>query len=183
MNDFLNRYSGWLSILAIVLSVPIGIGINLVSPKVEAWFAFRSTKRRLKRIQVLEHRIAEVESFNSQPVLAISKFANLSHKGLARQFALVLLFIVAIASLVAISYFSRPESVFSQYLNTPMLISAGPLLVWTTLVVFLLSVALVRFVLGPTFELQELTYRVENFSKWKQQAVKEIEELRKRATG
>jgi len=183
MNDFLNHYSGLLSILAIVLSIPTGILSTLVSPKVKAWLAFRSTKRRLNRIQVLEAQIAEIESLKSKPVLVITKFVNLSHKGLTRQIVLVVLFILMTAFIISISYFSRPESMFSQYLNAPMPpISTFGLVLWI-LALFFLSVGLVVFVSVPTLQLQELTYRVENFTKWKQQVMKEIEELRTNAKG
>jgi hypothetical protein len=59
----------WLSILALVLSVPFGVAGTLLAPKVQVWWATTSKKRSSRRIRRLQRRIRYLEKVTEWAVL------------------------------------------------------------------------------------------------------------------
>ena len=76
MTEFLNTYAGWLSLVAIIVSIPLGILANLATPKLQAWFAMRSNRALQGRIVFLERLVKETDRIVSEPPYAVARFVS-----------------------------------------------------------------------------------------------------------
>lgn len=58
-------FFGWVTVLAIVLAVPLSVAANLLTPKLQAWWATTSERRRVKRLSKLNAAIEDIPRFRS----------------------------------------------------------------------------------------------------------------------
>lgn len=76
MSDFLNQYSGILSVIGLILTIPLSVLANLLTPKIKNWNALRSVKFLEKRINELKLDILLAERLSTDSSYAIARFTH-----------------------------------------------------------------------------------------------------------
>lgn len=168
MSDFLQ--SPWFTIIALSLSVPLGIASNLITPRIAAWWALRSRKSLQSRIATLKREIAQTAKVINSPSYAVAQFADSIAICLTSSTTLIML-VVIVAS------FPWPEDeenlisvlvVFSKL--PPLQLLASALAATITTAVFSL----------PYFWLHRYAQRVSNHEAWERKTIDELDRLEER---
>jgi hypothetical protein len=59
--DHFDYFVGWIGIVAFLLAIPMSILANMLTPKIQAWWANTSSARKARRIQYLQREIPWLE--------------------------------------------------------------------------------------------------------------------------
>ncbi|MBI2815924.1 MAG: hypothetical protein HYX72_03190 [Acidobacteria bacterium] len=86
-------YAAVLGVLAFILAIPMAVAANLLTPKVQRWWASSSRSRALKRLSRLEKQISELQAMSEWHLMA-----RIMHAGVGFFFALFMI-------LLALLYF------------------------------------------------------------------------------
>jgi hypothetical protein len=167
MSDWVNNSSIWLSITAILISVPLGILANLVTPKVRGWLAMQTTNSITKQIIYLENLVIQTDRLVSEPSFAIAKFTNIALRAIIGQIGVNMFFAVII--LGGINLLSKQESsLITIAITIPVVF------------MFIAGMFLVAAASYRTMELYAMTHRVEKYVEWKKETLAEIKSLNRR---
>ncbi len=180
MTEFLNAYSGWLSLVALILSIPLGIVANLAAPKFQIWYASRSSRALRNRIHLLETQVEQTDRLVSETSYAIAQFA---YKG----FFAVVGWITALAVFLFLSMTVLGVEIvaaLSSDLPEPLQVlygSGSPTVIKLTFVLGVIAGSTSAFLISrPTFVLLRMANRVTAHKKWKEKTLLEIQELKNR---
>lgn len=160
MTELLNYYSGWLGFIAIIISVPIGVGVNLATPKIQRWFAQKSRKSIEKRILQLENLLTDTQKLVSDQIQLNARLFLIMAINNRRQTTITLAIVVG-AVLVIYSSINQPHIT----------------LIIIILFAFLNGYAASRLSKMRS-EFRELYFRVTSYDEWKEETEKEIEQLK-----
>ncbi len=168
MNDFL--FPLMILIIGLLLAVPIGIAVNLLTPKARSRLALRSTQKIQQRILLLEESVEQTERMIGEPTFAVAEFAKLAVQVVAADMVVLIL-------LPLLLYLGL---VLRVLLPVPGIINPA-----TRYVVAGLGSLVVGGVVGytlsrPLSNLRAAYRRVIKYEKWRQATLDEIEELKRR---
>jgi len=72
--DF-NTFVAWVGIVAFVLAVPISVFANIITPKVQLWWAGTAKRRAYFRLLRYEKRLKDIDAYDAHPVDALGDLA------------------------------------------------------------------------------------------------------------
>lgn len=183
MSEILNAISGWLSLVALIFAIPLGIAANLVTPKFQSWLASRSNMALQQRISSLETLVQQTDRLVTETPYAIAEFVT---KGVTALIGWVL----ALAVFVFFSMMALGVLIVSALVSA--LLSRQPDLIRILFDPAPSPVTELMFILGflagagtflvtrPTFVLLRMAHRVTGYKKWKDQTLTEIQKLKAR---
>jgi len=174
MRELLNTYSGWISVISLIIAFPLGVLGNLATPKLQKWLSTRSKHSVRGRIRFLEDLIVQVGILKTNPSLAIAKFINIEHRAMMQKFIQYQLITLGFLAMLLINQDSSTS--FSEpidFSNTAQLIFA---------IVFglFLGASFAGFFSSKTNELYSMTYRLEEYNDWTARTTLEILSLQER---
>jgi len=170
MNELLNQYSGWISIISIFLSIPMGFLINLLTPKIKRWLDSNSEKSIQEQIRLLQEQVDQTDRLVKEPSYAVAKFVNIALRAILGIFAVFGLGIVILWYLLS-QIINNPELAIP--ISTPGQLFSG--LVGT------LMGAFISFLLsGNVLKLYSMTHRVEKYNEWRKETIEEIDNLKRK---
>jgi len=174
MSEFLNTYSGWISVISLIIAIPLGVLGNLATPKVQKWLSLQSKQSVMRRIESLENLIEQVDRFKVDPSFAIAKFINIEHRAMMQK---VIQYQLITFGLLIMLFFNKDSNLS---LSEPIVFSNFAQLTFTIIFGLFLGASITGFFSSKTIELYSMTYQLEQYDEWKSRTISEINGLKRR---
>jgi hypothetical protein len=172
MVDIITQYSGAITLLSLLFSIPIAILANLITPYVKQGIGRISIQKRKVRIKELEFQLTDCELIKKDQSYAIAKYIGLLLTALLGLFISIIVFLMEIIYLE--DKILLGETLVKEALNP--LNSESSFIAF--IITIILSTAFTYFCFMGTFKLMSITRRIINYSTWKSKVEKEILELK-----
>lgn len=95
-------FFGWATILAILLAIPLSVAANIITPKIQEWWATTSEARKTRRVVQLRRDIEQLTFVIDSPVSRFDSFIKAFRLALCGMVLIVTLFSYGIADIMAI---------------------------------------------------------------------------------
>jgi len=173
MNEILNQYSGLIAIIALLITIPIGIVVNLITPKIQSWIDKRSLNNVCKRISVINLDFQEVDKQLSEPTYALAK---LLHGLLIALLGLFLLMQISFFLIVIVIYYVQlvGKEELKLFVNI-----IEPRNIIGSIIGFILGIIVSYYCTRGSIEFVKKLRRITSYSDWKKDKENELEQLNK----
>jgi hypothetical protein len=178
MLQWLNEYGGLLACLGFILSIPLAVAANLLTPRAQDWFARRSKAKAQKRILALQKELKEAAVLHEDPVRLLACMILAGLLSLVPLFLALLTASVVVLAFVSAIFHKLYGTALTPIIDLPVefLSSLRVATDLMTMGLFFLSIYFIAFLIRHS-------YAALNFENYKSRVEERISRLEQQAGG